>query len=81
MNIENQIKENQKEIFIKRQKVDEENINIKKLENLCADKNKAILDAQIEIEKKQSQLEVSIFYKLNCIYMYLKFNNLTHLQS
>lgn len=71
MNIENQIKENQKEIFIKRQKVDEENTDIKKLENLCADKNKAIMDAQIEIEKKQSQLEVSIFYKLNCIqYMY-----------
>lgn len=75
MNIENQIKENQKEISIKRKKVDEENINIKKLENLCADKNKTILDAQIEIEKKQLQLEVSIFYKLNCIYISIK--NLT----
>ncbi|XP_050059286.1 repetitive organellar protein-like isoform X3 [Aphis gossypii] len=64
MNIENQIKENQKEIFIKRQKVDEENTDIKKLENLCADKNKAIMDAQIEIEKKQSQLEnIELKYK------------------
>lgn len=59
-NIESEIKENQKEIIIKRQKIDEENIKMKKLENICVDKNKIILDAQIEIKKKQSQLEVPI---------------------
>ncbi|XP_060849046.1 desmoplakin-like [Rhopalosiphum padi] len=64
MNTESQIKENQKEIIIKRQKIDEENSNIKKLENLCVDKNKTILDAQIEIEKKRSQLEnIELKYK------------------
>jgi len=62
MNIESEIKENQKEIIIKRQKVDDENIKIEELENICVDKNKTILDAQIEIEKKQSKLEVCICY-------------------
>jgi len=60
MNIESKIKENQKEIIIKRQKIDDENIKIKKLENICVDNDKTILDAQIEIKKKQSQLEVLI---------------------
>jgi len=63
-NIESEIKENQKEIIIKRQKIDEENIKMKKLENICVDKNKIILDAQIEIKKKQSQLEVPIHISL-----------------
>lgn len=75
MNTESQIKENQKEIIIKRQKIDEENSNIKKLENLCVDKNKTILDAQIEIEKKRSQLEVNAYFisssEFYCTFMYL----------
>jgi len=60
MNIESKIKENQKEIIIKRQKIEDENIEIKKLEKNCVDKDKIILDAQIEIKKKQCQLEVLI---------------------
>ncbi|XP_060876652.1 repetitive organellar protein-like [Metopolophium dirhodum] len=56
-NIESEIKEKEKKIIIKRQKIDEENIKIKKLEEICVDKNKIILGAQIEIKKKQSQLE------------------------
>jgi len=57
-NIESEIKEKEKKIIIRRQKIDEENIKTKKLEEICVDKNKIILDAQIEIKKKQSQLEV-----------------------
>lgn len=60
LNIESRIKENQKEIIIKRQKIEDENLKIKKLEKNCVDKDKIILDAQIEIKKKQSQLEVLI---------------------
>ena len=67
MNIQSEIKENQKEIIIKRQKIDDENIKIKKLENIFADKNKIILDAQIEIKKKHLQLKV-------CVNIFLNFN-------
>lgn len=61
MNIESEIKENQNEIIIKRQQIDDENAKLKKLEKICVDKNTAILDTQIEIKKKQSQLQVRIF--------------------
>ncbi|KAL4090563.1 hypothetical protein QTP88_025369 [Uroleucon formosanum] len=63
-NIESEIKENEREIIIKRQKIDDENIKIKKLENICVDKNKIITSAQNEIKKKQSQLEnIELKYK------------------
>lgn len=70
MNIENEIKENQKEIIMKRRKIEDENIKIKKLDNICVDKNKTILAAQIEIKKKQSQLEVPIYTH---VYLMIKF--------
>jgi len=71
MNIESRIKENQKEIIIKRQQIEDENIKIKKLEKICVDKDKTILDAQIEIKNKQSQLEVFTYFNVYLMIVFI----------
>lgn len=62
--VEQQIKENKKEIDIKHKQIEDENIKIKDLTKSLEEKKNLILKTQHIVEEKQSQLQVYIIFFL-----------------